>query len=186
MNFGKIALDLIKHMLKIDGDNYPEVSWSVCYASIFNIKGLNFCGYVLSCFFFGLKSLQTLHQMFIINAGSGFKMVWSTLRKILDQRTTSKIHVRSSLHISIFFGCFKDKVCPCLSCFSGSWKQIPQQVDGMHRFQVGSFFHYSCTLLIWIKQSTVSGSKSWYLHHFFLQPIAYFCRWDMLLPWWLS
>lgn len=36
---------------------------------------------------------ESLYRMYIINAGSGFKLVWSAIKSFLDPQTAAKIHV---------------------------------------------------------------------------------------------
>ncbi|GAB4841337.1 hypothetical protein Ancab_022063 [Ancistrocladus abbreviatus] len=79
---------------------------------------------------------ETLHQMFIVNAGSGFKLVWNTAKGFLDPRTTSKIHVLGSKfqnkllevidsgQLPVFLGgtCSCPNEGGCLRSEKGPWK----------------------------------------------------------------
>ncbi|KAL0922691.1 hypothetical protein M5K25_006699 [Dendrobium thyrsiflorum] len=78
---------------------------------------------------------ETLHQMFIVNAGSGFKLIWNTVKGFLDPKTTAKIHLLGSKYqnrlleaidasqLPDFFGgfCTCSDVGGCLGSNRGPW-----------------------------------------------------------------
>ncbi|KAF8666490.1 hypothetical protein HU200_053603 [Digitaria exilis] len=66
MKVSKLAREVVLHINKIDGDNYPEI----------------------------------LHRMFIVNAGSGFRLLWGALRGLIDPNTAEKIEVRQKDNLS--------------------------------------------------------------------------------------
>lgn len=93
-NFTKNARDLVMRLQKIDGDNYPEViAWN---SAPFLLRGVLYFirfYYDKLCLLIHVFLLQTLHQMFIINAGPGFRLLWNTVKNFIDPRTATKIHV---------------------------------------------------------------------------------------------
>lgn len=85
MRLRKLAQDLVMRMQKIDGDNYPEVG------VVWNLMCTFGCWRRLNI---GLVYWrQTLNQMYIVNAGNGFSIIWNTVKGFLDPKTSSKIHV---------------------------------------------------------------------------------------------
>uniref|UniRef100_A0ACD5TC95 Uncharacterized protein n=1 Tax=Avena sativa TaxID=4498 RepID=A0ACD5TC95_AVESA len=80
---------------------------------------------------------ETLYQMFIVNAGPGFRLLWNTVKSFIDPKTTSKIHVlgnkcQSKLleiidasELPEFLGgtCTCPEYGGCLKAEKGPWKE---------------------------------------------------------------
>lgn len=96
-NFNKAARDLVTRLQAVDGNNYPEVRFifisMLDYSFIYELRNLKL---------FNVCLAQSLNRMFIINAGSGFRMLWSTVKSFLDPKTTAKINAS----IQNLFGSF--------------------------------------------------------------------------------
>ncbi|XP_019155893.1 PREDICTED: phosphatidylinositol/phosphatidylcholine transfer protein SFH11 isoform X3 [Ipomoea nil] len=85
---------------------------------------------------------ETLHRLFIINAGSGFKVLWKAIRAFLDQRTLAKIQVLGNNYLKnlvevidpsnlpTFLGgnCTCSEHGGCLSSDKGPWND-PEVTD---------------------------------------------------------
>ncbi|PIN24753.1 Phosphatidylinositol transfer protein SEC14 [Handroanthus impetiginosus] len=90
---------------------------------------------------------ETLHRLFIVNAGSGFRVIWKTIKAFLDARTLAKIRVlgadyKSSLTEAIdpsnlpsFLGgeCTCSESGGCLFSDKGPWNdpEITEMLQGM-------------------------------------------------------
>ncbi|KAK4780415.1 hypothetical protein SAY87_016521 [Trapa incisa] len=77
---------------------------------------------------------ESLNRMFIINAGSGFRMLWNTVRSFLDPKTAAKINVLGSKYqnklleiidaseLPEFLGGTCNCAGGCMSSDKGPWK----------------------------------------------------------------
>uniref|UniRef100_A0A453C7C8 CRAL-TRIO domain-containing protein n=3 Tax=Triticinae TaxID=1648030 RepID=A0A453C7C8_AEGTS len=86
---------------------------------------------------------ETLCRMFIINAGQGFRLLWSTIKSFLDPKTTAKIHVLGNKYQSKllevidaselpeFFGGTCQCQGGCMKADKGPWKN-PEVMKMVH------------------------------------------------------
>lgn len=88
-NFSPTAANLLAAITKIDNSYYPEV-FTLSLPKITSISLLTMQTNSVNMY------LQTLHQMYIVNAGPGFrKMLWPAAQKFLDAKTIAKIQVKN-------------------------------------------------------------------------------------------
>ncbi|CAM8904361.1 unnamed protein product [Rhodiola kirilowii] len=66
---------------------------------------------------------ESLKRMFIINAGSGFRLLWNGVKSFLDPKTTAKIHVLGNNELPEFLGgsCTCADKGGCMRSDKGPW-----------------------------------------------------------------
>ncbi|XP_019178222.1 PREDICTED: phosphatidylinositol/phosphatidylcholine transfer protein SFH9-like isoform X2 [Ipomoea nil] len=118
---------------------------------------------------------ETLHSMFIVNAGSGFRLLWNTAKGFLDPRTTAKIQVlggkfQSKLTEVIDPSQLPDFLggtcsCPneggCLSSDKGPWKdpEFMKLVHALHGERLRKPTYFSDNDDIEIKPTSSTKTK---------------------------
>lgn len=73
--------------------------------------------------------LQTLHQMFVVNAGSGFKLIWNSVKGFLDPKTSSKIHVSTMDYLSGSCQSIWASINFLTFINAGSWFELPESTS---------------------------------------------------------
>ncbi|CAA7013573.1 unnamed protein product [Microthlaspi erraticum] len=115
---------------------------------------------------------ETLHRMFIINAGPGFKLLWGTVKSFLDPKTVSKIDVLGNKYqnkllevidasqLPDFLGgtCTCEDKGGCMRSDKGPWKD--PEILKMGR-SGGTFCRHAGTLLCSDSQISSSDKQSY-------------------------